>query len=115
MTLPFAHLLDKLSDPQRMAELHDALAEVIQAQCRIKLVLSSQYVPSSQAEPAADPPLATTGEAPLPKVRQVASSTSESAPATPPEVEAGPEDIQVPEEIARWAEKHGGEVSILPP
>jgi DNA polymerase-3 subunit gamma/tau len=115
MTFPFAHLLDKLSDPQRQAELQDALAEVMQSKCRIKLVPASQYVPSLQEVPVDHPPTETAAKAPAPEIQEAPGVISQPARRAQPKVDAGPENAQIPEEIARWAEKHGGEVSILPP
>ncbi len=91
VTFPYAFLRDKLGDPQRKAEIQDALTEVLHAGCRLKLVLASEYVPRQQTNPA--PPPAQTGP-------------------TGADAETG--DEQVPEAISRWAEERGGEVKFVP-
>ncbi len=54
VTFPFPFLRDKLGDPQRRTEILEALSEVLHTRCRVKLVLASEYRPSSPdpAEPA---------------------------------------------------------------
>ena len=91
VTFPYAFLRDKLGDPQRKAEIQDALTEVLHAGCRLKLVLASEYVPRQQTNPA--PPPAQSGS-------------------TGADAETG--DEQVPEAISRWAEERGGEVKFVP-
>ncbi len=91
VTFPYAFLRDKLGDPQRRSEIQDALAEVLHVDCRLKLVLASEYVPRQQTNPA--PPLA------------------QSEPAGE---DAATLDEQVPEAISRWAAEHGGEVKFVP-
>jgi hypothetical protein len=84
-------LRDKLGDPQRKAEIQDALTEVLHARCRLTLVLASEYVPREQTNPA--PPAAQSG---------------------PSGADAETGEEQVPEEISRWAEEHGGEAKFVP-
>jgi hypothetical protein len=115
MTFPFAHLLEKLSHPQRQAELHDALSEVFQAQCRIKLVLASQYKPKPQSAQAGHLPTVVSSKSMPPDVHKAADSQSSPAPGARAEKDSGMQNAQVPEEIVRWAEERGGEVSVLPP
>ena len=91
VTFPYAFLRDKLGDPQRKAEIQDALSEVLHAGCRLKLVLASEYVPRLQTNP--DPPPA------------------QSEPVGP-DAETG--DEEVPEAISRWAAERGGEVKFVP-
>jgi DNA polymerase-3 subunit gamma/tau len=92
VTFPFPFLKDKLGDPQRRTEIRDALSEVLGINCRLKLVMASEYVPKQQANPAANP-------------------ASDSV-AQPSELAAGDE---IPDEISRWAEARGGEVRIIQP
>jgi len=113
MTFPFAHLLANLVSPQRQAELQDALSEVLQARCRIKLVLASQYKPKPRTDQAAHSS-ETRVEAVPSDVQRADDLSFQPAPGTHPEADAGARDAQVPEEIVRWAQKHGGEVSIIP-
>jgi DNA polymerase-3 subunit gamma/tau len=91
VTFPYAFLRDKLGDPQRRTEIQDALTEVLHADCRLKLVLASEYVPRQQTNPAPPP--------------------AQSEPAGE-DAETG--DEQVPEAISRWAAERGGEVKFVP-
>jgi len=96
ITFPFPFLKEKLVDPKRKDEIQDALAEVLKVNCRIKLVKDSEYAP----DPA-------SSSAPLP-----------SMPAQPDPAEQA-EDAQsdeqvVAEKVARWAEKRGGQVKVIP-
>ncbi|MEJ2732322.1 MAG: DNA polymerase III subunit gamma/tau [Anaerolineae bacterium] len=91
VTFPYVFLRDKLGDPQRKAEIQDALTEVLQARCRLKLVLATEYVPRQQTNPA--PPAAQSG---------------------PSGADAETGEEQVPEAISRWAEEHGGEAKFVP-
>ncbi len=96
VTYPFPFLKEKLVDPQRKDEIQDALTEVLNVNCRIKLVKDTEYVP----DPAAS-------SAPLP-----------SMPAQPDpgeQAEDGqPDEQTVTEKVARWAEERGGQVKIVP-
>jgi DNA polymerase-3 subunit gamma/tau len=51
VTFPFSFLRDKLGDAQRRAEIRDALSEVLGTNCRLRLMLASEYVPRPQANP----------------------------------------------------------------
>jgi DNA polymerase-3 subunit gamma/tau len=55
VTFPFPFLREKLGDPQRKAEIQDALAEVLHLNCRLRLVLASEYTPRPTAGRAAPP------------------------------------------------------------
>jgi DNA polymerase-3 subunit gamma/tau len=89
VTFPYPFLRDKLGDPQRKKELQDALTEVLQIRCHVRLVLASEYTPRQQAaQPAATP---TAGAA-------------ASADAT---------GNEVPDPISRWAEERGGEAKVV--
>jgi hypothetical protein len=90
VTFPFAFLREKLGDPQRRAEIQDALAEVLHVNCRLRLVLASDYAPRQQV-PRANPTA----------VRE------QSAPA----FAAG----GVPDPISEWAEKRGGQAKFIQP
>jgi DNA polymerase-3 subunit gamma/tau len=92
VTFPYAFLRDKLGDLQRKTEIQDALTEVLNADCRLKLVLAAEYVAPPQTNPAPQP--------------------AQSEP-TAADTETG--DEQVPEAISRWAAEHGGEVTFVPP
>lgn len=91
ITFPYAFLRDKLGDPQRRAEIQDALAEVLHADCRLKLILASEYVPHQETNPTPPP-----------------------ARSEPIRADAETRDEQVPEEISRWAAERGGEIKIVP-
>jgi hypothetical protein len=86
VTFPFSFLREKLGDPQRRIEIQEALSEVLGAGCRVKLVLASEHIPRQQANPSPSP----------------ASQPSE--PVT--------EDT-IPDELSRWAEEHGAQVTIV--
>jgi DNA polymerase-3 subunit gamma/tau len=96
VTFPFSFLREKLGDPQRRSEIQDALSEVLSRNCRLRLVLASEYSPRPQRTSTAPPPAAQE-----PEEQISASEPSASAEGT------------VPEPISRWAEQHGGEVSIV--
>jgi len=53
VTFPFPFLREKLGDPQRKTEIQDALSEVLQTKCRLKLVLFKEYTSRQQAQPPA--------------------------------------------------------------
>jgi hypothetical protein len=141
ITFPYPVLREKLSASQRRDEIQDALAEVLQARCRITLVLASDYTPRPQApisqvppaSPASRPPQAaqeagalagesaaedpageTVSDVDLP----AGNVADEGAPATslPGGNRASDEtsDEKVAEAITRWAEQHGGEAKIVP-
>jgi DNA polymerase-3 subunit gamma/tau len=90
VTFPFPFLREKLGDPQRKKEIQDALAEVFQVNCRLRLVLASEYKPRPQAAPTA--------------LRETAAGIQNSQPA---------QGDEVPEPISRWAEAHGAQVKIV--
>jgi DNA polymerase-3 subunit gamma/tau len=101
ITFPYPFLKEKLVDPQRKAEIQDALGEVLKSSCRIKLLLASEYVPSRATNPVAVP-----GAAP-----------SRQAQANPPK-EAGDTQMDVEEvaqELTSWVEEQGGQITIVPP
>lgn len=97
ITFPFPFLREKLVDPQRKAEIQDALTEVLSVKCRIKLVMASDYVPGPQVNPT-----------PLPSM-PARSEPAEPAPG------AQIDDQEVAQELTRWAEERGGQVKIVPP
>jgi DNA polymerase-3 subunit gamma/tau len=97
VTFPFPFLREKLVDPQRKAEIQDALTEVLNTSCRIKLVKASEYAPGPIADPA-----------PIPSV-PVQSEPADQVP------DAELDEQQVAQELTRWAEKRGGQVKIVPP
>jgi hypothetical protein len=97
ITFPFPFLKEKLVDPQRKAEIQDALAEVLKVNCRIKLVNAEEYVPG----PAANPASLASMPAQLQPAKQAA--------------DAQPDEQQVAQELARWAKERGGQVKIVPP
>ena len=51
ITFPYPFLREKLGDPQRKMEIQEALSEVLQTRCRLKLVLAAEYLPQQQASP----------------------------------------------------------------
>ncbi len=90
ITFPFPFLREKLGDPQRRSEIQEALSEVLHANCRLKLVLASEYTPRQPANPVA-PAVA-------------ASESVSEAPAL---------DEQAIDEISRWAEERGGQAKVI--
>jgi DNA polymerase-3 subunit gamma/tau len=48
ITFPYPFLREKLGDAQRKREIQDALGEVLRTQCRLKLVLATEYAPRQQ-------------------------------------------------------------------
>jgi DNA polymerase-3 subunit gamma/tau len=96
ITFPFPFLRDKLVDHKRKDEIQDALTEVFNTKCRIKLVMASEYVPGPQAELTPQP---------------VAPGQPEPDQQTP---EADLDEQQVTQEVTRWAEERGGQVKIVP-
>ncbi len=88
VTFPFAFLREKLGDPQRRSEIQDALAEVLHHNCRLRLVLASDYKPG----------------------RQVAAAPATEAEEAPPNAAA---EEGVPDPISRWAEARGGQAKII--
>ena len=89
ITVPSPILGDKLRDAQRTLEIEEALNEVLQTKCRLKLVLASEYVPRPQAA----------------QVR--AASVPQDRPSEPALQD------QVPDSIAQWAEKVGGTAKVV--
>ncbi len=89
VTFPYPFLREKLGDPQRKAEIQDALAEVLQMNCSLRLVLASEYTPRPAAPAAA---------------REAGPQTAGSEPEN---------EGEVPESISRWAEEHGAQVKIV--
>lgn len=87
VTFPFPFLREKLGDPQRCMEIQEALSEVLRTRCRLRLVLATEYTPSSA----------------------VSSPRSEER-----ETDGGVLNDQTLGEIARWAQQRGGEATILP-
>ena len=97
ITFPYPFLREKLVDPKRRAEVQDALAEVLNTSCRIKMVKASEYVPATQAE-------------------NTPSSTAQGRPAHVQEApHAVLDEEKVTQEVTRWAEERGGQVKIVPP
>ncbi len=90
VTFPYPFLREKLGDAQRTTEIQEALDEVLQATCRLKLVLASEY--TSQAHPDPAPSGTALGQ------------TAGSQPLGAQELDA----------ISRWAEKRGGQTRIVP-
>jgi DNA polymerase-3 subunit gamma/tau len=82
ITFPYPFLRDKLGDPQRKTEIQDALSEVLNARCRLKLVLAAEYRPRQRANPA---------------------------PAEPEPAEPALDD-QALDQLSRWAQERGGHV-----
>jgi hypothetical protein len=89
-------LREKLVEPQRKAEIQDALTEVLHNKCRVKLIQDSEYVPSLQANPAP------------PRAAMVQSEPDQKAP------DSELDEQQVTQEVTRWAEERGGQVKIVP-
>ena len=100
ITFPFPFLRDKLVDPGRKGEIQDALSEVLNAKCRVKLVLASEYVPATAPNPVTAPPAAS---------QEAESNSAEQAEGDELDVE------EVAQELTRWAEERGGQVTIVPP
>jgi hypothetical protein len=101
ITFPYPFLKEKLVDPQRKAEIQDALAEVLKSSCRIKLLLASEYVPSRVINPVAvqaDPPS-----------MQAQADPARAGQAAHMDVE------EVAQELTPWAKEQGGQITIVPP
>jgi len=96
ITFPFPFLREKLVEPQRKAEIQDALSEVLHTKCRVKMVKDSDYVPAAHVNPT-----------PLPSGPSQ-SSRAQEAPEDPIDEE------EVTQEVTRWAEERGGQVKIVP-
>jgi DNA polymerase-3 subunit gamma/tau len=86
VTFPFPVLREKLMAPQRQAEVQDALSEVLHDRCHVRFVLAKDYMPQQPA----------------------VKSTPSPAPSAGPQKDQGFE-----EKIKGWAEKHGGQVTII--
>ena len=100
ITFPFPFLREKLVDPGRKGEIQDALSEGLKAKCRVKLVLASEYGPAPTANPT---------PAPVPV-------TPESGPGTVEQAKGEELDAEeVAQELTRWAEERGGQVTVVPP
>ena len=97
ITFPYPFLREKLVDPKRKAEVQDALAEVLNTECRIKLVKASEYVPARRPE-----------RTPLPAAQSGAAQVQDAP-------DAVLDEAKVTQEVTRWAEEHGGQVKIVPP
>jgi hypothetical protein len=84
-----------LGDPQRKTEIQDALSEVLGVNCRLRLVLASQFTPrnATPSTPVVNPAPAASG-----------ADQASGPPAA---------DEEVPEMISRWAAERGAEVSIV--
>jgi DNA polymerase-3 subunit gamma/tau len=89
VTFPYPFLREKLGDPQRKTEIQEALREVLQIGCHVRLVLASEYMPRQQVSPPAPGP------------------TAETAPSSVAV------DDEVPDPISRWAEERGGEAKVI--
>ncbi len=100
ITFPFPFLREKLVDPGRKGEIQDALSEVLEAKCRVKLVLASEYVPPRTPNRAA---------APVAALQETESDSAEQAEGEELAAE------EVAQELTRWAEERGGQVTIVPP
>lgn len=87
VTFPFPFLREKLGDPQRCMEIQEALSEVLRTRCRLRLVLATEYTPSSAVS---------------------------SPPSEERETDGGTLNDQTLGEIARWAQQRGGETTFLP-
>jgi DNA polymerase-3 subunit gamma/tau len=87
VTFPYPFLRDKLGDPQRRAEIQDALSEALGLACRLTLTLASEYTPrpGTQSTPAS----LAADEQPL--------------------------DDRALVRISRWAEERGGQATIIQP
>jgi DNA polymerase-3 subunit gamma/tau len=101
ITFPYPFLKEKLVDPQRKAEIQDALDEVLKSNCRIKLLLASEYVPSQATNPVAVPAAAPS--------RQAQANPAREVKATQMDVE------EVAQELTPWVEEQGGQITIVPP
>jgi DNA polymerase-3 subunit gamma/tau len=101
ITFPYPFLKEKLVDPQRKAEIQDALAEVLKSDCRIKLLLASEYVPRRAANPSPRP---------------ASASTPQPQPNPAEEAHDARLDVEeVAQQLAPWAEELGGQITVVPP
>lgn len=85
VTPPSQILMDKLSDPQRLAEIQKAMDEVLGVQCQLKFVLAANFRPRSQPS---ESPRSQPAESPQP---QPAVKLPAQAPTPSPEPPARPE------------------------
>jgi hypothetical protein len=111
ITFPFPFLREKLRDPQRLKEIQDALSDVFEVNCTVKLVLASEFQPSQPS--AGSKPLAVEGQP-----AQASSPAPAAMPgqggATPGAPQAAEQAAAVPSEIDQWAAQHGAQARVLP-
>jgi hypothetical protein len=101
VTFPYTFLREKLGDDRRKSEILDALAEILGTDCRLKLVLASEYAPGQS--PQSRPP------APEPKPETVTPDGESQEPTD----QDAPFDTQELDKLSRWAEEHGGETKLI--
>jgi DNA polymerase-3 subunit gamma/tau len=85
ITFPHVFMRKLLDVPQRKEEIQDALTEVLNTRCRLRLVLASEYAPHAQAPRAGS---------------DVAAQQAPSA-------------SEVPGPISQWAKQHGGQARLV--
>jgi hypothetical protein len=86
---------------------------VLGVDCRLKLVMASDFTPRKQVKPATPAPPATPAATapPVPPVEATGSAQTPSAGAMP-EAQAG--DEEVPEALSQWVQERGGQIKIVP-
>ena len=104
VTFPYVFLGEKLRDRQRRAEIQDAMSEVLGTNCRISLILASEFVPRQD----------TPAPAPAPALMPDPEPTPPPASVPNQETTNPLDNSEVPEEISRWAAEHGGQVNLVP-
>jgi hypothetical protein len=114
VTFPFPFLKDKLGDPQRRAEIQEALSEVLGMNCLLKLVLASEFTPRMQASPASPVPTPTTTPPTTPAAPPVEATDSAETTSGGSGTGAQAGDEELPEAVSRWAKPLGGQVKIVP-
>jgi DNA polymerase-3 subunit gamma/tau len=86
VTFPFPVLREKLMAPQRQAEVQEALSEVLHDRCHVRFVLAADYMPRQPTVQSTPPAAASPG---------------------------AQKDQGFEETIKGWAEKRGGQVTII--
>jgi DNA polymerase-3 subunit gamma/tau len=113
VTFPFPFLKDKLGDLKRQVEIQEALSEVLGVDCRLKLVMASDFMPRQQTNPSS-PVSAAPATTATPAVSPVEDASSPETTTTEPSPDAQAGDSEVPEELSQWVKERGGQIKIVP-
>ena len=110
VTFPYPFLKDKLGDPKRQVEIQEALSEVLGMDCRLKLVMASDFTPRKQANSVSPAPPAPVAATALP----VDATGPAQTPTAGEKPEAQTGDEEVPEALSQWVQERGGQIKIVP-